>query len=114
MHEMSIAMSIVDIVLESAERENAESVERVDIDIGRLSGILPDFVQQCLEAASRGTLAEGASFRIRTIPGKAQCRECQALFDFPAFMTPCPECGSYTVSPIEGTEMKIVSITIND
>jgi hydrogenase nickel incorporation protein HypA/HybF len=114
MHEMSIAIGIVDIVIESARQDHATHVEQVEIEIGQLTGILPDFVQVCLKAACRGTIAEGASFCIRTIPGKAQCMKCHACFDFPVFMTPCPICGSYTARPVQGSEMKVVSLTIND
>jgi len=114
MHEMSIAIGIVDIVVESARQDHATHVEQVALEIGQLSGILPDFLQVCTEAAARGTVAEGTNWDIRIIPGRAQCLECHASFDFPAFMTPCPQCGSYTVRPIQGTEMKVVSITIDD
>ena len=114
MHEMSIAVSIVDIVIGAALKEKAVKVEQVEIEIGELSGILPDFLNVCLDAASRDTLAEGATFNIRMIRGEAECEQCDALFACPSFMDPCPECGSYEVRTIRGDDMKVVSITIND
>lgn len=113
MHEMSIAIDIIDMVVETARRENAAQVERIEIEIGQLSGLLPDFIRVCLEAASQNTLAEEASFRIKTIPGRAECKHCHTCFDFPAYMTPCPKCGEYGASPLQGTEIKLVSITFD-
>lgn len=114
MHEMSIAVSIVDIVIGAAQKEKAAVVEQVEIEIGELSGILPDFLNVCLDAASRDTLAEGTTFNIRMIKGEAECEKCGARFAYSSFMEPCPECGSYEVQAIRGDDMKVVSITVND
>ena len=39
MHELSIAMSIVDTVIKQADSASAQSVLEVDLDIGVCSGI---------------------------------------------------------------------------
>lgn len=113
MHEMSIALNIVDLASDYAKREAASVIERIDIDVGTLSGVLVDSLSFCFDAASKNTLAENAKLVINTIPAKGQCKECDNQFTVQQWPSPCPDCGSYFIAVSSGKELKVKSITIN-
>ena len=59
MHELSIAMSIVDIATKQAKAASAEAVSRVELDIGTLSGIEFESLKFALTVAVEDTLLGG-------------------------------------------------------
>jgi hydrogenase nickel incorporation protein HypA/HybF len=67
MHEMTIAMNIVDIVCQKADEEKAVKVNSVDLVIGELSGVMIDSLEFCFEAACKNTIADGAELNIYKI-----------------------------------------------
>ncbi|MGE4345759.1 MAG: hydrogenase maturation nickel metallochaperone HypA, partial [Geoalkalibacter sp.] len=56
MHEVAITQSIIDICKETARHQGAMAVRAVTVEIGELSGVVPEAVEFCFEACSRGTL----------------------------------------------------------
>ena len=114
MHEMSLALSIVDRVKETASREKAVRVMSVEIEVGSLAGVLADSLRFCLDvAANDGGLAE-TEFRITETRGAGSCRICGATFAADSFLVTCPSCNSDEVSISGGQELLIRSLTIED
>ena len=57
MHEMSLAESVLQLVEETASREQAQRVKLVILEIGRLSSVEPDAMRFCFEAVTSGSPA---------------------------------------------------------
>ncbi len=114
MHEMSIALSIVDAVDAKARIEGAGRVSRVELVIGRLAGIEPESLRFCFPAAATGTLAEGAELDIEEIVAIAVCGECGFRFSVRFPVAECPECRSLRIGVVSGEEFVIRSITIEE
>ncbi len=113
MHEMSIAMNIVEIVTETVKNNHAEKVNSIDLDIGDLSGILIDSLTFCFDAASKGTPVEGAVLNINEIDGTGKCLDCNQEFPVKVFLTTCPFCNSLSTNIIQGKELSIKSINVD-
>ena len=64
MHELSIAMSIVDMALEEAERRDV-TIDAVHLELGPLSGVVADALLFSYEMACDGTPLEGSRLVIR-------------------------------------------------
>ena len=115
MHEMGIAMEIIEIAEASipAGMENVQ-VERVNLRIGKLSAIVPESLTFCFGVAVRETRLEGARLNIEQVPVVAMCKDCGAQWtiDEPAFA--CPQCKSGSIELISGKELDIVSIEVLD
>lgn len=109
MHEMSITQGIVDLCL---EKGGGRRVLSVIVEIGELSGVVPDAVEFCFEACCRGTAAEGACLEIRRIPGRGSCTACGAEFPRAEIFAPCPSCGSYAVATVAGEELRVVELEV--
>ncbi len=113
MHEMSIALNIVELAMDYAKKENAQSIRQIDIDVGSLSGVLTDSLSFCFEAATKNTLAENATLAINSIPAKGECNNCNHQWNVEQLPCNCPKCGDYFVRLLAGKELQVKSITIN-
>jgi hydrogenase nickel incorporation protein HypA/HybF len=113
-HEMSLAMRIVDIAVSEAEKVKARVVTEIEIEVGQLAGVTAEALTFCLDAAARGTMAESAVFTLLTMPGQGYCLACEREVPISEFPAQCPMCRGYGVTINAGTELKIRSIQIDD
>jgi len=114
MHEMSIAMNIVKIACNEAEKDGAPAITRIELEVGTLSGVMMDSLKFCYDSACRGTLAEGSSLVIHEVKAEAFCRTCEHVFEVDAFMALCPECQGYAIEIRKGRELKLKAISVPD
>lgn len=114
MHEMSLALSIVEQTREAAAREGAARILEVEIEVGSLAGVLADSLRFCLESVGPTGGLAGTIFRINEVGATGTCRVCAATFPADSFLVLCPSCGSEDVSLNGGRELKIRSLTIED
>ena len=112
MHEMSLAEGVLQLVEETAQREKAQRVKLVVLEIGQLSSVVPDALRFCFEAVTRDSIAQGARLEILETPGAGWCASCGVTVAMTALYSECPTCGSYHVQPTEGTEMRVKEIEI--
>lgn len=113
MHEMTIAMNIVDIICQKANEEKAVKVISVELVIGDLSGIMIDSLEFCFEAACKNTIADGAELNIRNIKAEAFCKSCKKDFRIESDFTPCPTCNDFNFELKTGKEFSIKSFNID-
>lgn len=112
MHEMSLAEGVLQLVEETARRENARRVKLVVLEIGTLSSVEPDAIRFCFEAVTHGSIAQGAALEIIAAQGVGWCMPCAATVPMTEIYGACPQCGSYQVQPTSGTEMRVKEIEI--
>lgn len=108
MHELSIAESVVDVVL---ERTDGHKVTSVRLLIGRLSGVVPDSLRFCFELAAAGTSLEGAELVIDEPAGRVHCRSCGQECARDDLILLCT-CGSADVEVISGRELQLTSVEV--
>ncbi len=112
MHELSIAMSIVELAEEYAHREGANHVREMELEVGELSGVVVEALDFAMEEAVTGTLCEGARWTIQIVPGEVQCRACGHRFHSRDLFAPCPQCGKAGVEVADGEQMRLRSIVV--
>jgi hydrogenase nickel incorporation protein HypA/HybF len=112
MHELSIAIQIVEIVEEEASNADAESITKLELDIGLLSGIEPDALEFAMEEAIRDSLLEKTQIIYNYIKAVVVCEECCNEFDTDDYFNSCPYCNSLKTIFIKGKELNIKSIEI--
>jgi len=114
MHELSIAMSIVDMAQEEAERRDVR-VDAVHLELGLLSGVVADALLFSYEMACSGTRLEGSRLVITEVPIEVYCPTCKVqriLSSMQWFC--CPECGTPTADVIHGKELLITALEVRD
>ena len=115
MHEMGIAMQIIEIATASIPPNAGNvQVEKINIKIGKLAAVVPDSLRFCFDIAIQGTPLDGAQLVIAELPVVARCKDCdtQWTINSPAFT--CENCDSGSLEIISGRELDIESIEISD
>lgn len=103
MHELSITQGIVESVCEAVPEGK---VLAVTVEIGKLSGVVPDSVRFCFDLCAQGTRLEGARLDVIDVPGQGRCGSCQRELDMPELVTTCP-CGNPFLEILRGRELRI-------
>lgn len=115
MHEMGVAMQIVEIAIASIPEDLAQArVEKVNLQIGRLSAIVTDSLRFCFDIVVKDTPLAGAELVIDEIPVKARCNDCRHewIIEQPVFT--CEQCNSGAIELLSGRELDIESIELAD
>ncbi len=112
MHEMSIALGIIDLAMEYAEREGAEKVLELELDIGTHSGVEIGALRSAMEIAVRDTLLEHSLLRVNEIRAVAECAECGTTFEVEDPVQHCPQCGARSTRIRRGKEMQLKSLLV--
>ena len=108
MHELAITESIVAMVV---ERMPDTPVRRVRLEIGRLSGVVPDAVRFCFDLVTAGTTLDGAELEIDEPHGLVACRGCGTEFDSDEVLALCP-CGSADLQITGGQQLRIKDVEV--
>ena len=112
MHELAITQNIFNLVLEEARKAGAEKVEGINLVIGEMTGVVSTCVQFYFDFISQGTPAEEAVLSFTMVPPKAQCRDCDKLFELKEFDWTCPYCAGNRLQIVAGKELFIESIEV--
>lgn len=112
MHEMSLAEGVLQLVEDTARREQATRVKTVVLEIGALSSVEADALRFCFDAVTRDSLAAGAVLEVIAVPGSGWCLQCMATVPLAEVYGACPTCGSHQVQATGGTEMRVKEIEI--
>jgi len=114
MHELSIAMGIVDLALEEA-RERGVTIDAIYLDLGPLSGVVADALLFSWKVACQGTPLEGSRLLIREIPVEIHCTTCSADRKLNSMQwLCCPTCGTPALQVIHGKELAITALEVRD
>ncbi|MFV9567951.1 hydrogenase maturation nickel metallochaperone HypA [Thermoanaerobacter mathranii] len=112
MHELSVTQSLVDMVLEEAQKREIKKVTKVTIVIGELAGLESESIQFYFGVLSENTVAEGAELVFKKIKAQFKCGQCGNIFERVNFTFNCPVCGSTGVLVDKGKEFYIESIEV--
>ena len=113
MHEMSIAINIVDIAVDTARKSAAKKINEIVVDLGTLAGIIPDSLLFCYDSACKDTMAEGSRLKLNIIPAMAVCDSCHHEFEADSPVPMCPKCENFVLQVSGGRELKIKSINVD-
>jgi hydrogenase nickel incorporation protein HypA/HybF len=113
MHEVSIALNLLDIVSDACRNSGGSAVESINLKIGRASGIMTDALLFAFEAVKAGSVAEKARLNIQEVPVSGHCRSCGADFEADEeFVLCCPCCGGGSFDITAGREMDIIDMEV--
>jgi hydrogenase nickel incorporation protein HypA/HybF len=111
MHELSIATALAAI----AERHAAgRRVSRVDVSVGHLRQVVPDALEFAFELITAGTQLEGAELVIAPVPAIVLCEACGLETEQEAFPFACTACGGWDVVVVQGEELSVDSIDLEE
>jgi hydrogenase nickel incorporation protein HypA/HybF len=114
MHELSIAMGIVEAATDEAQRRGVQ-VSAVHLRLGALSGVVKDALLFSYEVACQDTPLAGSKLIVEDVPIVIFCGQCngeRTLNTLQSFA--CPECGTPTMNIIRGKELEVFALEVED
>lgn len=112
MHELSVAQNIIETAIEYANSNGVGKVLEVSLEIGAISGVIPENLEFAWEIAVKETILEGSKLVINRIQAVAECQSCGKTFELSDIYGICPQCGKIEYKIISGKELKIKSIKV--
>ena len=113
MHELSIAMSIVELAEEELAGRSGSSIEAVHLKLGALSGVSKQALESCFEMACCESPLAGSHLVIEEIPVTANCLTCGKLRQIDSIqLFCCPVCGTPVSDVVSGKELEVVALEI--
>ena len=114
MHELSIAMGIVDAALDESQRRGVQ-VTAVHLRLGALSGVVKDALMFSYEVACQDTPLQGSQLIVEDVPVIVFCSQCQQERELrSAQLFACPECGAPTMDVRRGKELEVFAIEVQE
>ena len=114
MHELSIAMSIVDAALEESQRRGVK-VSAVHLRLGALSGVVKDALLFSYDVACQDTPLAGSQLVVEDLPVIVFCPQCQKEHTLNSVqLFACPECGIPTMDIRQGKELEVFALEVQE
>lgn len=114
MHELSVALRLLEIIEGQCQEKGFHWVESVRVRVGRASGIFPEAFSFAFEAAKKGTIAGEAKFIMDIVPLGGLCSGCGNRFiTEEAYILACPTCSSASFKINQGYELELVELEVN-
>ncbi len=112
MHEFSIASNILETALEARDGGKVQ-IRHMDIKVGQLSSVVIQSLEMCMEAVLEDKGMQDVEVEITEVPARAIC-ECGAEYEPQDVFCECPECGSFERDIIDGRQVILDSIEVED
>ena len=113
MHELSLAMDLVEQLNEVVIREKATKVVEINIVIGAMSGVERVPFEFAFPQAAQNTPLEGAVLHIEEVPLVLSCSDCNKETETDELLMICPVCNSVSVDIVQGKEFLIKSMEVS-
>jgi len=110
MHELSIAQSIVDILLEQMKTHHLSRIESATLRIGVLRAVDRESLGFSFDLLAAESPLRGARLDIKEIPMQGHCLECGQEFPMEHWLEDCPSCDGPRVEVVSGKELEIVGL----
>jgi hydrogenase nickel incorporation protein HypA/HybF len=115
MHELSIAMSIVELAEEESVQRGGVQVNAIHLKLGALAGVVKNALLSSYELACEGTSLNGSRLVIEELPIVVYCATClgQRHLDSMQWFV-CPECKNPVSEVLQGRELQVVALEIQE
>ncbi|MEW6515850.1 MAG: hydrogenase maturation nickel metallochaperone HypA [candidate division FCPU426 bacterium] len=122
MHEFSICTSLINIInseiknifLKSNYNEKNTSIKKINIKIGSLRQVIPEYLKFAYRTLTIDSYLFGSELNIDIIPLKISCNNCGYTGEIPFNKYVCVKCNSISIDITNGKELFIESIEIEE
>lgn len=115
MHELSVAMSIIEGVEEEAERHPGR-VTAIHLRLGLLSGVVKEALVSAFDIArEQSDTLRNTQLVIEDVPIVAWCPACAKQIGVSSMQWfCCPECNGPVSDVLQGKELEVVALEVQD
>jgi hydrogenase nickel incorporation protein HypA/HybF len=109
---MSIVEALLDAIHAQCKAHPGMRPIAVQLRVGALRAVVPDWLQFCFETATRNTDLEGTRLDVQTVPATARCPHCRQVFAVPDHGVQCPRCGAPHATLLTGRELELTALEL--
>jgi len=113
MHEVSLMQDTLILAVAEAKKAGGSRIHRLMMEVGPLSGVVPEALTFAFDILAKGTMAEGAALEIEPVPIVCYCAACGREFTPPDMLCECPDCGTPSLNVRRGREMQLRSLEVS-
>lgn len=111
MHELGIVFHMIETLEEVATQNDLTSISRVCLNLGEVSGVLPEYLVDCWNwAVKRTEVLHDARLDITQIDAVTVCHSCGKTYPTVAHGKICPRCQSPDTVLLRGNEIEIDTV----
>ena len=110
MHELSIVQNLVSLCEKNAAKENAKEISKIEIKVGRLSGVEPHYLESAFDVYKAGTICENAELVINLKDIVVECLDCGFGGELSENDFTCPKCKSQNLKVTDGEDMYLMRL----
>jgi hydrogenase nickel incorporation protein HypA/HybF len=115
MHELSIAMSILDVAEEEMQSHAGATLEAIHIRLGPLSGIVKESLLSAYELAREQTPFPQAKLVFEDVPIVVFCSTCNAERPVDSVQNfCCAECDTPASQVVRGRELELAALELEE
>lgn len=115
MHELSLVISLLEIVDDYARRHRFRKVNTLRLSFGKLACIEPAALTFAFEIQAKDTVAEGAELSFEVLPVVISCLLCEKDFTVSLYPAACPACGNIEVTLKGGREeLSLIEMDVDE
>jgi len=112
MHEYSLCQSLLNQVLETAQRHKAQAVKSIDVQLRPLSGVSAEQLSSAFLTARSDTVAAQANLHIEELPLQFRCCDCNAEYNGATAQLECPNCDSVNTQLLSADGLLITNVEL--
>ena len=113
MHELSIAMNLIDIAREESRARNNAVVHAVHVKVGQLSGVVSEALSSAFEIAREETTLANTRLVIEDAPVMVDCPTCGSEQQADSIQNLCCSvCGTISSNITQGRELEVVALEL--
>jgi hydrogenase nickel incorporation protein HypA/HybF len=113
MHELSIAIGILELTEEESEKRGGVHVDAIHVRLGPLSGVVKEALLSAWQLASEQTEFESSRLVIEDVPLAIFCSKCQAERPVRSIQEMCcVECGTPASEVVRGRELLVAALEL--
>lgn len=110
MHEIGIVSAMLKTLRGIMKEENLTHIEKIVLEVGELSGVVPRYMEECFPAAVYKTEFEDMKLEMEVVPGIVRCKDCSTNFNAYECNLMCPKCSGQNLEALTGREFMIKEI----
>jgi hydrogenase nickel incorporation protein HypA/HybF len=112
-HELSLAISILQIVESAARKEHFARVRSLRLSAPTLAGVEVGALRFALQSLQPDTLLAGAELVVDEPPSQATCLDCDQCHEIQALQEPCPHCGGMRWRVSDDAVLRVVDLLVD-
>ena len=111
MHELGTVFYVIKEVEKLCDENGLTVVGSVTLEIGEVSGIIPEYIVDCWNWAIKDTkYLKTAELKVEKLEAVTFCEDCKQTYPTVKYAKICPYCGSEHTFLVTGNEYNIKEI----